>query len=164
MLTGPVAEQGEIVGEVEGVEITPGIGEHLIRQAHGIQGHRLETVRDEMLDLLYRTLGIEGYHEQRIDLAARQTCYGLSRVAEQIAARVFYALHEYRFDIHAAEAIDISKGLGMAQRIIDRHRTSGAQCGDQSARGVDRLGMGQRLEQRVAPGHIAESRDVNRHG
>ena len=163
MVTGLVAEQGEICGEIEWVEIAPGVGEHLVRQAHAVERYHLGTFRDKVLDLLYRTLGIEGRHQQCLGLALRHARNRLGGLTEQGAANLLDTLHEHRLDVHAIEAVEIGKGLGVTQRVVDRDGAGCTQGGDQSPALVGGLGVSQCLEEGVAPGNIAEGGDIEAH-
>src|SRR3569623_213047 len=164
VMTDAIAQEGEVGGEVERVEVAPRVGENLVGETHVIEAQDLHGLRQQMPYLLHRTLGVEGRDEPRACLAARERGDGLRLATERGTTDILHPLHEHRSDIHARHTIKNNAGLAVSERIVHRYRPGRAQGGEQAARIIRTLGMGQRLEEGVSAGNVAEGGDVEAHG
>ena len=121
-----VAEEGEVGGDVERVQIAPGVGQHVVGQAQGVEAQDLGALGHEVADVLDRPLGVEGGDEDRGDIGCLELGDGLAYAPEHFFAQVVDVLYEDAGDLQRREVVEFGEGGGLGRRIVDGEAPGGA--------------------------------------
>ena len=157
-----VAQQREVGGEVERIEIAPAIREHLVRDPDLVQADDVRARRNQMAHLRNQALRIKRDNEQGGSLRALQTGHRLGLVSQHGPAQVLQPLNEHAPHIQRGQIMELEKTFRHAEGIVDGHRPA-SQFGHQGGRFVDRQGMTQCLEKTAPTLGVAECFDFDRH-
>ncbi len=89
-----IAEEREIGREVQRIEILARVHQHVVGQAHRIQGHDLRPGGDQMADVIDEASRIERQDQNGFDLRRREIADRLRAAAERRRADRAHVLHE----------------------------------------------------------------------
>ena len=158
-----VAKQGKIGREVERVEIGAAVGEPRLRDAHRIEAQDWCVLGQIRLKLADQPIGLEGGHQHRARPALRQRGDRRGGAPQHRGANARYILDVNAGDLDLRQSENLGEPFRCAIRIDDRDRRLPREPGQQRARRLGRMRVGQRFIQRVPAAEIVEGLDAQRH-
>ncbi len=157
-----VAEEGEIGGEVEGIEIAAPVGEQRVGQAQRIEAHRLRARRQQVADVVGGALRLESGDEDGARARFADLGHRLRRAAEHRTPDRRHVLDVAAGDVERGEIIEVGEPVDAAFGVVDRDFAA-AEPLQQRRHGTRRQRVRYRLEEGVAAPAVAEGLNPELH-